>query len=29
MAVWRVLLNLSVSLLLTNGVAGIDATGFD
>ncbi|QFU84460.1 IS5 family transposase [Natronorubrum aibiense] len=29
MAVWRVLLNLSVSLLLTNGVTGIDASGFD
>jgi len=29
MAVWRVLLNLSVSLLPTNGVAGIDASGFD
>nr|WP_206335655.1 IS5 family transposase [Natronolimnobius sp. AArcel1] len=29
MAVWRVLLNLSVSLLPTNGVTGIDASGFD
>lgn len=29
MAVWRVLLNLSVSLLPNNGVAGIDASGFD
>jgi IS5 family transposase len=29
MAVWRVLLSLSVSLLPTNGVAGIDASGFD
>ena len=29
MAVWRVLLNLSVALLLTNGVVGIDASGFD
>jgi len=29
MAVWRVLLNLSVSLLSTNGVAGIGASGFD
>jgi IS5 family transposase len=29
MAVWRVLLNLSVSLLPTNGIAGIDASGFD
>jgi IS5 family transposase len=29
MAVWRVLLNLSVTLLPTNGVAGIDASGFD
>jgi len=29
MAVWRVLLNLSISLLPTNGVAGIDASGFD
>ncbi len=29
MAVWRVLLNLSVSPLPTNGVAGIDASGFD
>ena len=29
MTVWRVLLNLSVSLLPTNGVAGIDASGFD
>ena len=29
MAVWRVLLNLSVSLLPTNGVAAIDASGFD
>ncbi len=29
MAVWRVLLNLSISLLPTNGVAGIDAPGFD
>ena len=29
MAVWRVLLNLSISLLPTNGVVGIDASGFD
>ncbi len=29
MAVWRVLLNLSVALLPTNGVAGINASGFD
>ena len=29
MAVWRVLLNLSVSLLPTNRVVGIDASGFD
>jgi len=29
MAVWRVLLYLSASLLPTNGVAGIDASGFD
>lgn len=29
MAVWRVLLNLSVSLLPMNGVVGIDASGFD
>jgi IS5 family transposase len=29
MAVWRVLLNLSVNLLPTNGVVGIDASGFD
>ena len=29
MTVWRILLNLSVSLLPTNGVAGIDASGFD
>ncbi len=29
MAVWRVLLNLSVTLLPTNGVVGIDAAGFD
>jgi len=29
MAVWRVLLNLSVTLLSTNGVVGIDASGFD
>ena len=29
MAVWRILLNLSVSLLPTNGVVGIDASGFD
>jgi IS5 family transposase len=29
MAVWRVLLSLSVSLLPTNGVVGIDASGFD
>ncbi|WP_227378555.1 IS5 family transposase [Haladaptatus halobius] len=29
MAVWRVLLNLSVTLLPTNGVGGIDASGFD
>jgi IS5 family transposase len=28
-AVWRVLLNLSVTLLPTNGVIGIDASGFD
>jgi IS5 family transposase len=27
--VWRVLLNLSVTLLPTNGVVGIDASGFD
>jgi IS5 family transposase len=29
MAVWRVLLNLTVTLLPTNGVVGIDASGFD
>jgi IS5 family transposase len=29
MAVWRVLLNLSVSLLPTSGIVGIDASGFD
>ncbi|WP_265110418.1 IS5 family transposase [Halosolutus halophilus] len=29
MAVWRVLLNLSVALLPTNGVVSIDASGFD
>jgi len=29
MAVWRVLLNLSVTLLPTDGVVGIDASGFD
>ena len=29
MAVWRVLLNLSIPLLPTNGVVGIDASGFD
>jgi IS5 family transposase len=29
MAVWRVLLNLSITLLPTNGVVGIDASGFD
>ncbi|WP_231189130.1 IS5 family transposase [Haladaptatus sp. DYF46] len=29
MAVWRVLLNLSVTLLPTNGVVSIDASGFD
>jgi len=29
MVVWRVLLNLSVSLLPTNGIAGIDASIFD
>ena len=29
MAVWRVMLNLSVTLLPTNGVVGIDASGFD
>jgi IS5 family transposase len=29
MAVWRVLLNLSVELLPINGVVGIDASGFD
>ena len=29
MAVWRVLLNLSVTFLPTNGVVGIDASGFD
>jgi IS5 family transposase len=29
MAVWRVLLNLSVRLLPTNGAVGIDASGFD
>jgi IS5 family transposase len=28
MAVWRVLLNISVTLLPTNGIAGIDASGF-
>lgn len=28
-AVWRAFLNLSVSLLPTNGVVGIDASGFD
>jgi IS5 family transposase len=28
MTVWRVLLNLSVTLLPTNGVVGIDASGF-
>ena len=28
MAVWRVLLNLSVTLLPTNGIVGIDASGF-
>jgi IS5 family transposase len=29
MAVWRGLLNLSVTLLPTNGVVGVDASGFD
>ena len=29
MAVWQVLFNLSVALLPTNGVAGINASGFD
>ena len=29
MIVWRVLLNISVTLLPTNGVVGIDASGFD
>ena len=29
MAVWRVLLNLSITPLPTNGVVGIDASGFD
>jgi len=29
MVVWRVLLNLSVTLLPTNGIVGIDASGFD
>lgn len=29
MAVWRVLLNLSSNLLPTDGVVGIDASGFD
>uniref|UniRef100_A0A7D5GKJ5 IS5 family transposase n=1 Tax=Natrinema halophilum TaxID=1699371 RepID=A0A7D5GKJ5_9EURY len=29
MAVWRILLTLSVTLLPTNGVVGIDASGFD
>ncbi len=29
MTVWRVMLNLSVSLLPINGIAGIDASGFD
>jgi len=29
MAGWRVLLNLSVTLLPTNGIVGIDASGFD
>jgi len=29
MAVWRVLLNLSITLVPTNGVVGIDASGFD
>ena len=29
MAVWRVMLNLPVTLLPTNGVVGIDASGFD
>jgi len=29
MAVWRVLLNLSITLLPTNGVVGIDASGID
>jgi len=29
LAIWRVPLNLSVALLPTNGVAGIDASGFD
>ena len=29
MAVWRVLLNLSVTLLPMNGIVGIDASRFD
>jgi len=29
MAVWRILLNISVTLLPTNGVVGIDASSFD
>jgi IS5 family transposase len=29
MAVWRVLLKLSISLLPINGIAGIDTSGFD
>ncbi|MFD1643992.1 IS5 family transposase [Halohasta litorea] len=29
MAVWRVLLNISITLLPTNGIVGIDASGFD
>jgi len=29
MGIWRVLLNLSVTLLPTNGVVGIDASGFE
>jgi IS5 family transposase len=29
MAVWRVLLNLSITLFPTNGIVGIDASGFD
>jgi IS5 family transposase len=29
MAVWRVMLNLSITLVPTSGVVGIDASGFD